>query len=466
MKKIVLCLVVCVCAAFALPIVLEENIHRNNEKDSIFTLRFNSNSNFLQANNFFVRTKVSGILYDGDFTPHFTAYIGDSIGTKYMNLVVIGYFYNKAVLGETVDWVKPEKGFNKDTINAVDMYKLMLNFTPNEHILIGLGKNYYNWGPSQLGGLLLSDYNTGFIGLYQQYKFWGFTIKGLATQLSGTEWRNSKNETPEHRYFSAGRIEYYRERWGIAVSQSVIYAGQNRSFEIPYLIPVFPFHYGQIANWRYGNNGENTAGAIDAYANFFDKNWKIYGELFIDDIQGDKDDKSQSVQNSLAFIAGTKFNIPKIIYGFFEAGQINSFVYNHQSGYAMKYLNKDSFIGSPLGPDNQLFWGKLGHEFEKINLKTEIYGWLLRQGERNINYNIEENIGSQHGTKDDPIPFGNITTEAATWLSIIYEHKYCTAELYGGVSVNKTENVSGSKKTKPILGFSLNAAIGAGWNKK
>ena len=466
MKKIILFLIIFTVSSFALPIVLEENIHRNADKDSIFTIRFKSDSPFWQANNFFVRTKIGGFFYDGDYNTRVIAYIGDSIGTRYMNFVVKGFFDNRAVYGQNLDWVKPDIGHADDPIKAFDIYKLMLNFTPNEKILIGLGKQYYNWGPSQLGGLLLSDYNMGFTGLYQQYKLWGFTIKGLATQLSGTDWENRDNTNPEHRFFSAGRIEYYRDLWGMAISQSIIYAGQGRSFEIPYLIPVFPYHYGQIANWRYGNNGENTGGAVDAYANFFDKKWQIYGELFIDDIQGDNDDKSQSVQNSLAFIAGTKFNIPPITYGFFEAGQINSFVYNHVAGYRMKYLNKSAFIGSPLGPDNQFFWGKIGYEFDKINLKTEIYGWLLRQGERDINYDIQKEIGTQHGTRNDKIPFGEVKRETATWLSVIYEYKHNTAELYGGVSVSQTENVSGTKNVAPFFGLSLNAAIGVGWDKE
>jgi hypothetical protein len=309
----------------------------------------------------------------------------------------------------------------------------------------------------------------GFVGLYQQYKLWGFTIRGLSAQLNSEPWGHQFDPNPEmplvHRFFAAGRVEYYRDLWGIAFSQSMIYAGSGRSFELAYLVPVFPYHYVQISSWRYGNDGENSAGGLDGYANFFDKKLTIYGELFVDDIQGDKDDKSQSVQNSLAFIAGAKFNIPKIVYGFAEAGQINSFVYNHSSGNPMKYLNKNAFIGSPLGPDNQLFWGKLGHDFSKINLKTEIYCWLLRQGGRDINYEIETS-NTYLGTRNDKIPYGKVNGETAAWLSAIYSYAHNTAEIYAGISKTETENVSGTSKLSPFVGFSINGAISIGWNKK
>ena len=465
-KKIVLLLVLWAATTFATPVVLKENINRNTDKDSVFTLRFKNDSEFWLANNFTFRLKIiGGTINNG----RIIAYIGDSIGYKSIDFVVGGFFDNRAVYAKTIDWLKPETAKNHDgkPLKAADLYRLMLRYaSPQGNIVIGVGKDYYNWGPSQLGGLMVSDYNMGFTGLYQQYKLWGFTIRGISAQLNSTPWGHenvySAEQVLTHRFFSAGRIEYYRDLWGIAVSQSMIYAGNGRSFELPYLIPVFPYHYVQISNWRYGNNGENSAGGLDAYANFFNKKLQIYGELFVDDFQGDRDDASQSVQNALGFIAGAKFDIPKIIYGFAEAGQINSFVYNHTSGEALRYVNKNAFIGSPLGPDNQLFWGKLGYDFNKINLKTEIYGWFLRQGERDIIYEYT-GLG---GTRKDKIPFGKVRREATTWLSAIYEYRYNTVEIYGGISKIQTENVSRTSGFIPFGGFKINGAIRIGWDKK
>ena len=480
MKKPLMILAFLAAATFALPVVLEENIHRNADRDSVYTTRFQSDSPFWQSNNFNFRAKTGAIFSkDTDKSGRIIMYFNDSIAASdwlptqigplmlsdynYLQFIFSGFFDNRAIHGKTVDWSRPGERDESSPRKSADLYRAILKFTPNENILISIGKDYYNWGPAQIGGLMLSDYNMGFTGLYQRYKIGGFTVRGLATQLNSSPWRQSdSNVEPSHRFFSAGRIEYYRDLWGFAISQSIIYGGRDRSFEIPYLIPVFPFHYAQLANWRYGNNGDNTFGGLDAYANFFDKNLQIYGEILVDDFQGDKDDASQSVQNLTGFVAGAKFNIPKITYGFFEAGQINSFVYNHVAGYPMKYLNKDAFIGSPLGPDNQLFWGKLGYDFSKINLKAEIYGWLLRQGERDINKDYTELLG----TRKDKIPYGKVKRETAAWLSAIYEYKHNTAEIYGGISKTQTENVSGTSHITPFFGFSVNAAIGIGWDKK
>jgi len=467
MKNIFLPLAVCATTAFSLPVVLDENIHRNADKDSVSVMRFKSDSEFLLANNFTFRLKTGAVFSkDIENSGRIIAYVGDSIGYKAIDFVFGAFFNNQAVYGKTLDWIKPSKGNDpEDTLKSLDVYKLMLKFTPNDYVSIGLGKDYYNFGPSQIGGLLLSDYNMGFTGLYQRYKLWGFTVYGLAAQLNSTPWgyyEHSSQEVLTHRFFAYGRIEYYRDLWGIAISQAEIYAGNGRSFELQYLIPVFIYHYAQISNWRYGNNGEKSLGAIDAYANFFDKKLKIYGELLIDDIQGDKDDASQSVQNCLGFVAGAKFDVPKIIYGFAEAGQINSYVYNHAAGDALRYQNKYAAIGSPLGPDNQVYWGKIGHRFSKIGLKTEAYFWLLRQGERDINYDIKTMLG----TRKDKIPYGNINRETAGWLSLVYEYKHNSAEIFCGVSNTKTENVSGTSNTAPFFGFSINGAITIGWDKR
>jgi hypothetical protein len=472
MKNIFLSFAACTAATFALPIVLDENIHRNYEKDSVYTLRFKSDSQFLLANNFTFRLKTGVILgEDIENNGRFIAYLSDSIGYKPLDLVFGGFFYNQAVYGKTLDWVKPSADaqyhFYNNPHQSVDLYRLMFRYTSSkENITIGIGKDYYNFGPSQIGGLLLSDYNMGFTGLYQRYKLWGFTIYGLSAQLNSTPWGYDRGLSPQevlvHRFFAYGRIEYYRDLWGIAVSQAEIYAGNGRSFELQYLIPVFIYHYAQISNWRYGNNGEKSLGSIDVYAKFFDKKLKIYGEILVDDIQSGRDDVSRSIQNCLGFTAGAEFDIPKIVYGFAEAGQINSFVYNHVAGDALRYRNKYAFIGSPLGPDNQVYLGKIGHYFDKIGLKTQAHFYLLRQGERDINYDIK----TMQGTRKDKIPYGDIRRETAGWLSLVYEYKHNEAQIFGGVSNTKVENVSGISKTSPLFGFSINWAISAGWNKK
>ena len=474
MKKIksLIIFAVLATATFAdLPLPLQPNIRRTDARDSVFGLNFQSDSPFLQAQNLRFRMRTD-LVFSENNEQRVILYFNDSIGNDKLQVIFGGFFDNRAIHGKTIDWIKPGRttyGIAYDTLprSSFDLYRALVRFTPNEFITIGLGKDYFNWGPAELGGLMLSDYNMGFTGLYQRYQIGPFTIRGFSTQLNsspsdGSSWRNIGNDVmPINRFLSVGRVEYYRDLWGISINQAMLYGGQTRSFEIPYLIPFFPFHYAQIANWRYGNNGDNSFGGLDAYVNLFDKKLQIYGELLVDDFQQGETEDSRNIQNLTGFTAGARFDIPNIIYGFVEAGQINSFVFNHVGGYSMKYLNKDAFIGSPLGPDNQLYWGQIGRLWDRIGLRTEFFFWLLRQGERDIN--LDYDFAYLIGTRHDNIPFGDVRRETAAWISATYEFKQNSISAFAGIQNTRIEGISETSNTTPFFGLTLNAAIGFGW---
>jgi hypothetical protein len=450
-----------------LPIPLQPNIHRTANSDSVFTVDLQSDLPFWQPHNFTFRVRMDATFHESVYkNGRIILFLEDSLANDYMQAIFGGFFDNQGLHGKTFDWSRPGEIHRSDIRFAADLYRALLRFTPNEYITIALGKDYYNWGPSELGGLMLSDYNMGFTGLYQQYQIGPFTIRGIATQLNTTPWKPEVYEAQNrvHRFLSVGRVEYNSDLWGLSLNQSILYNGENRNFEIPYLIPFFPFHYAQVANWRYGNSGSNSMVGADAYVNFLDKNLQIYGEFVVDDFQMDEDETSQSIQNIIGFTAGARFNVPNILYGFFEGGRASSFLYNSMAGYQSKYLNKDAFIGSPLGPDNQHFWGKIGRRFDNIGLRTEAYFWLRRQGERDIflRYRFADLLGTRH----ENIPFGEVQRETAGWLSAIYEFKHNTVEIYGGIQNTQTEKISGTSNTSPFFGLSLNTAVGVGWNKR
>ena len=137
-----------------------------------------------------------------------------------------------------------------------DVDRMAAYYTPNDRFRFGFGKDRHNWGPLELGGLLLSDYNEGFVGFYQQYRLGSFVLRGLATQLNSVDTTMADNRTRvvAQRYFSASRLEYYKPTFGIAVGQSMMYWGVGRSFELPYLLPFYIYHYGQMSEKRgFGN---------------------------------------------------------------------------------------------------------------------------------------------------------------------------------------------------------------------
>lgn len=466
MKQLLLLLTV-LSISISAQIPLRENKARIWDQDSIFSYHSEKENVFLGVNNF--SFQVANRYYISDDTTlsgnRLMALFADSIRYKFLNINLEGTFDQRALYGYDSDWSDPDEPDKAIERSTFDLHRCILYLEPAKWIKIGFGKEYYNWGPLELGGLMLSDYNMGFVGLYQQYNIGPFTLRGLATQLNSTPWGygpDYENTSIEHRFFSAARLEFFRDRFGFALSQSAIYAGEGRSFELPYLLPFFPFHYAQMSNWRYGNNGDNSYGGIDFYVNFLNKQIELYGELFIDDIQGETDEVSQSVQNNIAGMAGVRWDFTKGWYGFLEGGQINSFVYNHVVGEKLRYQNKNAFIGSPLGPDQQLLWGNVGYRI-KPNISVDITGWWRQSGERNI-ATIYDNV---LGTREDDIPYGTVESEISGWITAKYIWKGVLAELNSGVTHTKNLlNEKDKEETIPFVGLYLKTGINLSWKQK
>ena len=353
-------------------------------------------------------------------------------------------------------WTSARAGEANDPGFVYDADRIVAYYTPSERFKFGFGKERYNWGPLELGGLLLSDYNEGFTGFYQRYKLGPFVLRGLTTQL------NSMVDTVDatritQRYFSASRLEYYKPAYGAAVGQSIIYAGAGRSLELQYFLPFYIFHYGQMTDRRgYGNEGQNTKGSIDGYCKVYKLPLEVYGELLIDDFQIHNDPLSRSAQNSVAWMAGLRLNgEARPWFGFVEGGQVSTYTYNHLT-LSKRYMMNDCFIGSPLGPDQELLWGRAGRSFLGDTLSVDVNFWLRRSGERGIGYRID-NI---FNTKGDPVPYGVVEDELSFWSSVSYRRFYVDMELRGGLTAYRNRgNAESGWAAYPFFGVRLTSGI-------
>gem|GEM_PF-1326285 len=360
-------------------------------------------------------------------------------------------------------WTSAVAGDANDPGFVYDPDRIIAHYTPNDRFRFGFGKDRYNWGQLELGGLLLSDYNEGFTGLYQQYNLGPFVLRGLAAQLNSIK-TGPANSAITHRYFSASRLEYFRPKYGFAVSQSMLYVGVGRSWDIRYLFPFYIFHYGQMTDSHgYGNDGQNSQGAIDAYFKIPGQPLELYGELLVDDFQVHSDSQSQSAQNCLAWMAGLRLKDAGKWYGFIEGGRINTYVYNHRT-LAKQYVYNGNFIGSPLGPDQELLWGKIGRKFDVYDntLSADVNFWRRRSGERGIGYRYP-NI---FGTSGDPVPYGIIEHELSFWASASYRRHYIDMEVRAGSAMyrNRGNAVSGWS-AYPFAGVFLSSGISVGASK-
>ena len=353
-------------------------------------------------------------------------------------------------------WTSARAGDANDPGFVYDPDRIVAYYTPNERFRFGFGKERYNWGPLELGGLLLSDYNEGFTGFYQQYKLGPFTLRGLSTQLNSMILDPADRGRVTHRYFSAARLEYHKAGYGAAVGQSMLYAGVGRSFELQYLFPFYIFHYGQLTEARgYGNNGQNSHGSVDGYYKIYRLPLVAYGELFIDDFQAHGDSLSASAQNSVAWMAGARLSGAGRWYGFVEGGRVSTYTYNHNI-LPKRYLHNDNFIGSPLGPDQELLWGKVGRKFFDDTLSVDLNFWLRRSGERGIGYRYSDIFH----TKNDPRPYGVVEDELSLWAAAAYRKFYVDAEVRAGATMYRNRgNVVSGWAPYPFFGLFLSSGV-------
>ena len=356
-------------------------------------------------------------------------------------------------------WTEQKAGPDNYSGFVYDPDRIVAYYTPSERFKFGFGKDRHNWGPLELGGLLLSDYNQGFTGLYQQYALGGFVLRGLTAQLNSLY---TDSDSITRRYFSAAHLEYYKPSYGFALGQSIVFGGVGMGIDMRYLFPFYIFHYGQMTQMTddngHNNNGYNTFGAVDGYAKIYKLPLQAYGELLVDDFQGHSDEASQSVQNAVSYMFGLRLKDAGAWYGFIEGGKISTYSYNHIAPQ-MRYKVDDCFIGSPLGPDQQLLWGKFGRTFFGDTLGADLNFWLRRSGERHgrdTMYRIE----TFYGTRKDPQPYGTVEDELSFWASASYRKFFVDIELRGGATMYKNRgNKESGWKSYPFGGIYLLSGI-------
>jgi hypothetical protein len=209
--------------------------------------------------------------------------------------------------------------------------------------------------------------------------------------------------------------------------------------------------------WRLGNNYENAFGALDGYVWPWKDVLKLYGELLVDDFQGDTDPVSQSVQNHAGFMLGSELRWKGQWQAFAEGGRINSFVYNHAAGPRLRYMNGAACIGSPLGPDQLLLWGEVRRQALHPWTISGLL-WFRGSGERDIRLDYDNTAG----TRGDPIPFGVIEWENAVWLRNVVTLYHLAAQLETGMLWYRNRgHEAGAQKRYPFVSLTLRGGVRA-----
>ncbi len=143
-----------------------------------------------------------------------------------------------------------------------------------------VGRTYRNWGNPGTDGLLVSDYSYSYDQIGYRVGVDCLNLMGYVAQLD--EWPGSVK-----RYLSTHRLNWRpRANLAIAFNESVVYGGENRSFDLRLSNPVsiwFVGGYGK--DYEEGPNSNNNFSELSAWWRPFD--WLVtFASLMVDDFPG------------------------------------------------------------------------------------------------------------------------------------------------------------------------------------
>jgi len=171
-----------------------------------------------------------------------------------------------------------------------------------------IGRDFLKWGPGQSGTLVFSNIARPLDQFLSAVSFGPFKFTFVASELDQFAPKNLNGITvPVRRFLSGHRLDLslYHGRIQTAISEVVVYGGENASFDIVYLNPII-FYHGATKN---GASDSNVLPTMDLLI-YAKKNLQFYSSLLIDDIQIEKTGPGDLEPNEIAWLAGMKWADP------------------------------------------------------------------------------------------------------------------------------------------------------------
>ena len=238
------------------------------------------------------------------------------------------------------------------------------------------GRERMEWGPGEHGGLLLSSYGPPLDQLKAEARFsrfQGTAFTAVLDEFDVTD-PNGDSTVRASRYLAGHRLAWRPcHSIEVAVSEVIVYGGENRRPEIRYLVPVF-FFYGE--QWNSGSD-DNPFWSIDL--SWYPRSGlRLYGEYLVDDFQYDPD----AEPNEIGFMVGGEMADPLGLGGSvlgLEYARINRWTYGQAVPWN-RYLNHGLCMGHPLGPDADGLWVRWSHQIARTGRLHVDFG-RTRKGE-------------------------------------------------------------------------------------
>lgn len=280
---------------------------------------------------------------------------------------------------------------------------------------MGAGKN---------GVLLISDNSRPMdhFSFSFEYKFFKFSF--FTSVLDPFEMADSlaiaSRSNLAKRYLTAHRLDLKLfNRLYFGITESVLYGGPERDFEMAFLNPFIFYHGVQLNDETTGN----TVGSVE-FALYPWENWAFWGELLIDDIQLEKTGPGDLEPNEIGMTLGIQIADPLNLNGtnlWLEYTRITNRTYNTPNPWE-KFLHRRKPIGYFLGNDFDQWEFNISRWFTK-DLQISLGYERVRKGEGRIekewdapwfNYTLEQGYS-------EPFPTGIVERTNSGKFEILYQ---------------------------------------------
>jgi len=254
-------------------------------------------------------------------------------------------------------------------------------------IRLQFGKDWQRWGSGRFANLLISENPLP----YDLFKFnvaaGSFNFTSLILQLDAVTVIDSVSQPGEiikshrRRFLAAHRLDWQISRkMQLGIAESVLYGGENRTFEWQFLNPVV-FYHGEQENRGFEGN---TLVSAD-FKLFPGKKWFIYGEFLVDDWQFDRKKVSDLEPAEIGWIIGARKAEPwgwKTASAGFEYSGVTNRTYNTLQ-VEQKYLAENHPLGHRLGNDFDSWTIELTNWISP-RLRADFLFAFLRNGESSV----------------------------------------------------------------------------------
>jgi hypothetical protein len=297
--------------------------------------------------------KTFGLTYQvpGDFQPH------------------LGYPY-----AHTGDDLDNNKG------RTWDFFRAHTDWQAASYFKLSIGYDYLSYGPARRNKLTLrgGDFYWRAIQDTADYAYikrpvptpfidWDLNIAFVSYSQSLMQLKNFRDS---EKYLHAHRLDFkVSDNFSFGLSETAVYGGnyfETRYLEPIYLLPFVPYLFAET----YGGDRDNNGMSLDFSWKLF-KKFEIYGELFIDDLDGVTSFFDESWWgNKWATSLGIAIDSAKIgMFDWdynFEYTRIEPWVYTHHKGLGTDYSHFGNSLGSDLGPNSREFYSRLGISFNNL----------------------------------------------------------------------------------------------------